>query len=59
MSNVIDLGICYKCKGLLWVCEVHTDHPWNGDCCGGAGQPCECNTEVEDLRGFERIEEQK
>lgn len=50
--EVIDLKICEKCKGLLWVCENHRSNPWNGDCCGGAGAPCECNTEIENPRGF-------
>ena len=56
VSNIVELPICKTCKGLLWVCENHNDKPWNGDCCGGAGQPCDCNNNeiVEDPRGFER-----
>ncbi len=57
MGEVIELNICSICKGLLWVCENHTDKPWNGDCCGGAGQPCQCNDDVKNPRGFELIEE--
>ena len=37
---------CAKCKGGGWVCENHKDHPWNGECCGGAGEPCDCNTDA-------------
>lgn len=55
--SLISLNICNLCKGLLWVCEKHPNHPWNGDCCKGAGVPCECNKELNDPRGFIRIEE--
>lgn len=34
--------ICDKCEDGGIVCENHPDHPWDGTCCGGAGQPCEC-----------------
>lgn len=38
---------CQRCDNGRWVCEVHTDRPWEGAraCdCGGAGAPCpDCN----------------
>lgn len=41
---------CKNCKGCEWVCENHTNKPWDGmsdhkTACGcGAGQPCDfCN----------------
>lgn len=40
---------CENCNNQRWVCENHSDQPWNdGDpeCCGGAGAPCgKCNSE--------------
>lgn len=39
---------CEICLGEGWVCENHPQNPWNfGDpsCCGGAGAPCDCNTQ--------------
>lgn len=43
---------CPICKGARWVCEDHTDKPWDGASgapeachCGGAGVPClACNS---------------
>lgn len=38
--------ICPNCEGEGWVCENHSNVPWNEGyppCCGGAGAPCECN----------------
>jgi hypothetical protein len=37
---------CSTCRGVLWVCENHTDTPWGnkpGECDCGAGAPCWCN----------------
>lgn len=40
---------CKNCDDQLWVCENHSDKPWDGSdengCCGcGAGMPCpKCN----------------
>lgn len=42
---------CENCQDEGWVCENHTDRPWNGanahegGCECGAGMPCEeCNS---------------
>jgi hypothetical protein len=37
---------CKTCHGERWVCENHTDQPWNKDGCEcGAGEPCQqCNS---------------
>jgi hypothetical protein len=37
---------CKTCHGERWVCENHTDQPWNkGGCECGAGEPCQqCNS---------------
>lgn len=37
---------CQICGDEGWVCEYHPENAWkSGDgCCGGAGAPCECNT---------------
>lgn len=46
---------CAICKGEGWVCENHPEIPWNGgnqECCGGAGSPCACNSDLS-LTGFE------
>jgi len=61
MKNILlNLPICKSCKGLLWVCEIHTDKPWNDECCDiGVGTNCkECNDNeiVNDIRGFQSIE---
>jgi hypothetical protein len=41
---------CNICQGIGWVCENHTDKPWDetidGGCQCGAGQPCECNKSI-------------
>ncbi len=45
---------CEVCGGARWVCEDHTDKPWDGASnrpdachCGGAGMPCMvCNRTV-------------
>jgi hypothetical protein len=39
---------CIRCKDEAWVCETHTDKPWNekidGGCECNAGMPCpDCN----------------
>jgi len=38
---------CALCEATGWVCENHSDTPWEGEhaCkCGGAGMPCpKCN----------------
>ena len=34
---------CSRCNSTGWVCEAHSDRPWDGAkaCgCGGAGMPC-------------------
>lgn len=39
---------CKICKGEGWVCEDHPGVAWgDGDnCCGGAGQLCDCQEEL-------------
>lgn len=53
---------CTRCDDTHWVCENHTDRPWEGPraCgCGGAGEPCPvCNSTTSDElpllpKGFE------
>jgi hypothetical protein len=43
---------CPRCDHTGWVCEDHSDRPWDGAkaCgCGGAGMPCpSCNVSNED-----------
>jgi hypothetical protein len=34
---------CPVCDGFGWVCEDHSDKPWEHDDCGGAGAACVCN----------------
>lgn len=41
--------ICTICEDTGWVCENHPKVAWAGitgkkECCGGAGEPCVCNT---------------
>ena len=48
MSAVLKCAICEDCG---WVCELHTDTPWEGEhaCpCGAAGAPCPACNAVED-----------
>lgn len=39
--------MCNICKGVMWVCENHTNKPWDASeengCECGAGVPCVCN----------------
>jgi hypothetical protein len=41
---------CSRCNNTGWVCEDHTDRPWDAQRpCGGAGMPCpSCNVSNED-----------
>jgi hypothetical protein len=36
---------CKICCGVGWVCERHTDRPYDAEigCACGYGAPCECN----------------
>jgi len=56
---------CPRCDSTGWVCEDHSDRPWDGAkaCgCGGAGMPCpSCNVSNADNpprlpEGFQRDE---
>lgn len=55
-----DFTVCQTCHGQRWVCEWHTDKPWNKTdygCQCGAGAPCpDCNAtpgvEPENPPGF-------
>jgi hypothetical protein len=45
------IAVCPLCHGLQWVCEAHPDHPWDGKCCDGAGDPCpRCNALTQGAR---------
>ena len=41
------MKFCPRCANERWVCEAHTDRPWDGEhgCpCGAPGSPCPlCN----------------
>ena len=43
----IERVTCARCNDTRWVCENHSDRPWEGEracTCGGAGEPCpDCN----------------
>lgn len=42
--TVVEPSTCFICGGEGWVCESHTDKPWNlKGCMCGPGQPCACN----------------
>ena len=50
---------CSHCDSTGWVCETHSDRPWDGAkaCgCGGAGMPCpSCNlSSPDDALDFRR-----
>jgi hypothetical protein len=52
MIKPASMRFCLRCDNGRWVCEAHTDRPWEGPraCdCGGAGAPCPvCNRPDDD-----------
>jgi hypothetical protein len=53
-----EMTVCFKCRGLQWVCENHPDRPWDikieGGCECGAGTLCECQLTEDVKAGIEK-----